>query len=97
MSENWTDYLQNPNSYVIKKYLYDILGDKYPEDDSVIDRVAKSLVTSNDTEAFGKLVISLYEAGFMQAVRENKKKFEELGYKVNIIQPKANDTKKIFK
>jgi hypothetical protein len=95
---NFFDFSTNPYAQVIKKHLFDILKDKYPADDDVIDRIAKSLITPKDIEAFGSLVSSLYTAGYMVAVEQNRELFEKLGHKVEISYPETpgKKVKKIF-
>ena len=86
----------NPHTYAIKKYLLDVLKEYYPEDDSIIERLAKALITEKDLEDFNKLIVSLYTVGFSEAARQNKEMFEKLGYKVTVTPP-TTPTQKIFK
>lgn len=91
---NFFDFSVNPYAQVIRKHLFDILKDKYPAEDDIVDRIAKSLITQKDMEAFGSLIGSLYMAGFMEAVEQNKAMFEKLGHKVEISLPTETTPKK---
>jgi hypothetical protein len=88
--------MNSPQTYAIKKYLSDVLKEYYPQDDSIIDRIAKSLVTEKDLNDFNKLIVSIYTVGFAEAARQNKEMFEKLGYKINIKLPEP-EAPKIFK
>lgn len=86
----------NPYSYAIKKYLADVLKEYYPQDDSIIDRLAKAIVTEKDLNDFNRLVVNLYTVGFAEAARQNKDLFEKLGYKITLTLPEP-EASKIFK
>jgi hypothetical protein len=81
----------------IKKYLFDVLKDKYPQDDSIIERIAKSLVTEKDINDFNQLVISIYTAGFLEATKQYKEQAEKIGYKISISVPVTEQKQSIFK
>ena len=86
----------NPYAYAIKKYLSDVLKEYYPQDDSIIDRLAKSIITEKDLTDFNKLIVNLYTVGFAEAAKQNKELFEKLGYKISIKLPEQ-ESPKIFK
>ena len=80
-SNDWMQALTNPMGHVVKKYVFDILQERYGKHEDVLERISRSLVTRNDMENFGRLVAEIYEAGFFKAVNENKEAWEKLGYK----------------
>jgi hypothetical protein len=92
---DWMTYFRNPQSYVIKKYIYEMLKSRYPAHEPIINRLSNLLVVPEDIEAFGKMIADTYEAGFIRAVEQYQSKLEEMGYKVNITSEKS-DSPKIF-
>ena len=88
-NNSWIQSLANPVGHIVKKYLYDLLQERYHKHEDVVERISRSLVTRSDMENFGALVLEIYEAGFMKAVSDNKEAWEKLGYKP-VIKPSRN-------
>ena len=78
-------FMPNPQSIAIKRYLFDILKERYAKNEKFIDRLSITIATREDYEEFGKLVMDLYESGFMRAVDQYKEQFEKSGMRVNIV------------
>ena len=78
-------YAANPRYYTIKKWLMDLLKEKYVENDQIIERLSTAIVTNKDLEDFGKLVGHIHEVGYKKAVIDNRQQLEKLGYNVNIV------------
>jgi hypothetical protein len=100
MANDWMQALSNPLGIVVKKYMFDVLQERYLKHEDIIERVSHSLATRCDVEKFGKLILEVYEAGFMKAVNDNKEAWERLGYKPTIKQsptPNAQQPQTIFK
>lgn len=90
--------LQNLHSSAIKKYLFEILRDRYVKNEKFIDRLASTITTNEDYESLGALVADVFETGFMKAVNEYKDQLAKVGLKVNIVpeQGPKGEAKKIF-
>lgn len=88
---------QNLHSSAIKKYLFEMLKDKYQRNEKFIDRLSAVVTTKEDYESLGMLVVDLFESGFMRAVDEYKGQMAKMGLKVNVVadQP-AREGPKIF-
>lgn len=86
------NYMANPRSFTLKKWLAELLKEKYPPHDQTADRVATALVTEKDLEAFGKLIIEVYEKGYFKAVSDYKEQFEKLGVKINVVAERPSQT-----
>jgi hypothetical protein len=78
-------YMSNPRSFTLKKWFNELLQEKYGPHDHIIDRVAPSLVTEKDMEEFGKLIVEVYEKGYLKAVEDYRDQFEKMGVKINIV------------
>lgn len=77
----------NPYQRSAQKYLFDIIGERYVKNSDIIQRMTNSLVTEADLQNFGKLIVDIYEAGFLRATDEYKENLRKLGYNVDIVKP----------
>lgn len=84
MNENWMQYMQNPKAFTVKQWVSELLKEKYPKHESVLERISIGLTTKEDLESFGKLITELFEAGFLRAVNEYKGQLKEMGIQVKI-------------
>jgi len=78
-------FMPNLQSIAIKKYLFEVLKERYGRNDKFIERLSVIIATKEDFDNFGKMVADLYESGFMRAVDQYKEQFEKSGMKVNIV------------
>ena len=76
---------QNLHSSAIKKYLFEMLKDRYQRNEKFIDRLSAVVVTKEDYESLGTLVADLFEAGFVRAVDEYKGQMAKMGMKVSVV------------
>jgi chloramphenicol O-acetyltransferase len=75
----------NPVRSAIVKYMYDILKDRYPYHQNVIDRCSHYLVTESDAKQFASLITDIYQLGYVKGAREYMQKLNEQGMNFNII------------
>ena len=80
----------------IKKLMFEILKDKYHENELVIERLAATVTNPKDYEMMGKLLVTLYEKGFLRAVDEHKEIMKRSGMEVNIVPSKTTIDSTIF-
>lgn len=85
MSINW-NALTRPQSVAIKRYLSQLLVERYPQHDELVDRISTALVTKSDVEGFGKLIADVYEIAYLKCINDHKEAMERSGYKVIIKQ-----------
>ena len=88
------ELLQNPNARLLAKPIFELLGNRYTRNQKTIERVALSLQTHDDVQAFLKLLVDIYEAGYLRAVEEHREKLEKLGYDVRVTTPPPVDAEK---
>jgi len=86
--------LQNPKIYALKKFMAQILEQKYASHDDIISRMTHNLVTDADMMNFSKLVTDVYEAGYLKAVAEYRDQLLKLGIKVTVGQKTLADNQK---
>lgn len=80
---SWSSYFSNPFSIMIKKFLYEILKERYAQNEKYIDRICNELKIQEDTENFVKLINDAYQMGFLLAVEQHKEALQKVGLKVN--------------
>jgi deoxyhypusine synthase len=81
--------MQNPQAFAVRKYLFDMLKDRYPKNADYIERLASGVITKTDYESLGSLMADVYEAGFMRAVEQYKEQMAKLGMRVNVVPEAA--------
>lgn len=86
MGPNWIEQFINPQGTALKRYLYEILKDKYPKHHDIVERIASNLQTEKDLQNFGALVVELFEMAYAKAVEDYKAELGRMGYKVDIVQ-----------
>ena len=89
-SPSWVQMMSNPQGHVIKKYMAEILKDKFPPHQEILERISTNLITHGDMQAFGKLVSDIYQIGYLKAIAEHEEVLNRLGYKVKLTQPVEN-------
>jgi hypothetical protein len=96
---SWFDFLRNPNEIYIKKYIFDILQEKYGKHEKFVEQFSKKITSKEELEDFGKLIAEIYECGFLKAFNDYKKQIEKFGYKIEIgaSPTEQKNTSKIFK
>jgi hypothetical protein len=82
-------YMANPKAYTIKKWLSELLKEKYPPHDNIAERVSTAIVTDKDLDDFGKLITTIFEVAYLKAVYDHKEQLDKLGVKVEIV-PESN-------
>lgn len=100
MDANWNSWLnlRNPAVLIMKKYLADILKERFPKHVEIIERIGLAMQTDKDIDSLGKLVADLYEVGYYKAVNDYQAQLANLGYNIKIGPPPAeNKESKIFK
>ena len=52
--------INNPRGMALKKFMFDLLKEKYGQHDDLLDRIASFLVTEKDLIAYSKMVSDKY-------------------------------------
>lgn len=90
-------FAQNPQAVAIKRYLFEMLQERYRRNEKYIDRVASFTATKEDYESLGSLLADVYESGFVRAVDQYKDQLAKVGMKVSIVpESKPPQGKPIF-
>ena len=82
---NLFKYMQNPQSFTLRKWLYELLKEKYDKrHEKVAERISTSLRTEEDTKEFGYMLTSIYQRGYEKAIEEFRGQAEQLGLKIKM-------------
>jgi len=79
------DIMANPKGYVIKKFMFEILKERYPKHEDFLERVGHFIVTDSDIEAFRKFIVDIYEIAYLKAVEDHREQLAKAGLKVKIV------------
>lgn len=72
------------NNYHLKKYCADILLNKYPDYEHLIDKIGIVLQSDKDVQFFLQMLADCYEKGYSKCVRDHEGALHKLGYKVTL-------------
>ena len=79
------DFIQSNRNHFIKKNIFEILNERFSRNENILDRILYHLATDQDVKDLNILIADIYEVAYTKCVEDHRKKFEELGYKVNIV------------
>jgi|APGre2960657404_1045060.scaffolds.fasta_scaffold00286_20 hypothetical protein len=82
---SWMNMMMNPKVHNLKKALFEILKERYAQNDNIIERVGASLVTDSDMKDFMTLVTSIYETAYMKCVNDHREQLKKAGLVANIV------------
>lgn len=84
---NWLTMLSNPKVPAVKKMMFDFLKERYHRNDQIIERLCTALQTESDMQAFIKLMMDVYETGYMQSVEDHREQLKKVGLNVKVVSP----------
>jgi len=87
---------QNIYAEGLKKLLFDMLQQRYAENELTIDRLANSINNPKDYELMGKFLVAIYETAYLKAISEQKDLLKKYGINVEVTTPKNTEGKSIF-
>lgn len=91
-------FMGNPHSAALKKYLFEILKDRYWKNEKYIERLAASTMVQDDYDGLGSLIVDVFELGFLRAVDQYKDQMAKMGLRVQIVpESKPAAGERIFK
>lgn len=85
---NITEQFINPKKTAIRKWLNEILQERYAKHDGIAERITHCLITNKDMDDFSKLIAEIFEVGYLKCLNEYKVKLKEHGLQVKL---KYND------
>jgi len=78
-------FANNPHSVAIKKYLFEVLKERYRRNERYVERLAATTVVREDYEGLSTLVADLFEVGFLRAVDQYKDQIAKMGFKIDVV------------
>lgn len=84
-SSGLSNYMANPRAYTLKRWLYELLKEKYSPHEKIAERLGVAMQTDHDIQDLGKLLGEIFEAGYRKAVDDYKVEAEKVGLKVHVV------------
>lgn len=77
--------------------MFEILKEKYSDHESIVEKLSSGVFTKHDYEQFSKLIIGIYENGYLKAVSDHRDQLEKLGFKARVIsEPTLPEGEPVF-
>lgn len=76
--------------YAAKKYIFDILQERYEPNEIMITRLAHFLTSEKDVKDFCQIVADAFSQGYVKAVNDYKEQLNKVGYQVKIVGDTKN-------
>lgn len=70
--------------YGIKKYLSELLGERYDENKNLIDRLSAGIRSDLEYSEFMKLMLSAYDGGYRKCVMDHRDLLKSHGLHVEV-------------
>lgn len=86
---NWMEFMSNPRSHYIKKSMFEVLKERYHQNEQIIDRLSVSLLTEGDCKSFLKMVSDIYEMAYLKSVNDHREQLEKAGLRAKIVPSKS--------
>jgi len=84
---SWMDYMSNPRGHYLKKTMFEVLQERYAQNEQIIERMGVTLLTESDLTAFMKLVGDIYEMAYLKAVNDHREQLQKAGLVARIVPP----------
>jgi hypothetical protein len=81
---SWLNHLGNMHVHQIKKTIFELIQERYPQNEQIIERVAAALTTEKDVKDFFKLVSDIYEMAYLKSVKDHREALEKMGLAVSV-------------
>jgi len=94
-SGGW-NFFQNPLQNGIKRYFFEVLQHRYPDNERIIEQISTQVLTESQYQEVGKLVMSIYESGYMKSIEDHKEQLSKLGYKADVVPSPNKSVDSIF-
>lgn len=88
---SWMDYMNNPREHYLKKTMFQILKERYSQNEQIIERMGSALMVEADLTAFVKMMADVYEIAYMKAVSDHKDQLQKLGLMAKVVPQKSKE------
>jgi hypothetical protein len=82
---SWMDYFSNPRGHYLKKTMFEVLKERYAQNEQIIDRMGVTLLTESDLNSFVKMIGDVYEMAYMRAVNDHREQLQKAGLVAKIV------------
>jgi arginyl-tRNA synthetase len=88
---NWFNF--NPYEPTIKKYLFEVLKNRYSNHEKTIDRICKKIEDKDEAQNLIDFLGEILRSGYVMAINQQKETLSKLGIELKVVSPNQN---KIF-
>ena len=96
MFDQLFEMAMNPYGRMLKQPMMEVLGNRYPKHQEILERLSRSMATQPDMEKFLAMIIDVYEVAYTKAVDEQREALRQRGFDVSIKKPKEEPKPEIF-
>lgn len=89
---NWYDF--NPFEPTIKKYIFEIIKEKYVIHEKTVDKICKEIKDKDDAQKFVDLLGEIFKRGYIIATEQQRESLSKVGMELKILP--SDNNKKIF-
>jgi len=82
---NWMDYFTNPRGHYLRKAMFEVLKERYAQNEQIIERMGVTLLTESDLNSFIKMIGDVYEIAYMKAVNDHREQLQKAGLIARIV------------
>lgn len=82
---SWMDYFSNPRGHYLKKTMFEVLKERYAQNEQIIERMGTTLLTESDLNSFIKMIGDVYELAYMKAVNDHREQLQKAGLVARIV------------
>lgn len=82
---SWMDYFSNPRGHYLKKTMFEVLKERYAQNEQIIERMGVTLLTESDLTAFVKMVGDIYEMAYLKAVNDHREQLQKAGLVARVV------------
>lgn len=87
----------NPFPTSLKKFLFEILGNKFEQHDIVIDKLCDNVSSPKEFERISKFIVAIYESGYLKSVEQHREILSKAGIETHVVAEKKQVEPTIFK
>lgn len=85
---NWFNIFHNPILISLQKFVIGMIGEtKFSENALVVESISRCVHNEQDYERVGRLLATVYHAGYMKSVEDHERELAKLGIKVSFNYP----------
>lgn len=79
----------------IKRHMYDLLKDRWPQNEEFVELLISCVRTSKDVDGLGRFVADLYELGYLKCLKDHDAELKRLGIRAEVKPEQFKDEEEV--